>query len=83
MQESLVGGYKAKYETYFRLTEAYRHQEALNIVLDSLSRAKKQQALLTAYLAQSPDFSSPADILLARNPSLDATCSSLFVFNAL
>ena len=83
MQESLVGGYKAKYETYFRLTEAYRHQEALNIVLDSLSRAKKQQALLTAYLAQFPDLSSPDDILLARKPFLDATGSSLSVYNAL
>ena len=43
-------GYKPKTETYIRLTERYRHVEALHEVLDVLARAKRQLDAFCAYL---------------------------------
>lgn len=43
-------GYKPKTETYIRLTERYRNEQALHVALDILKRAVKQQEVLTTYL---------------------------------
>ena len=43
-------GYKPKTETYIRLTERYRHVEALHEALDVLARAKRQLDAFCAYL---------------------------------
>ena len=43
-------GYRAKTETYIRLTEAYRSVTALHIALNVLSRAKKQLDAFVCYL---------------------------------
>ena len=43
-------GYKAKTETYIRLTEQYRNTTALHIALNVLARAPKQLEAFTCYL---------------------------------
>ena len=43
-------GYKAKTETYIRLTEQYRNTAALHIALNVLARAPKQLEAFTCYL---------------------------------
>lgn len=49
ISENIQHQYKAKTETAVRLTKAYSDEELIKIV-DSLERAKKQQALLLSYL---------------------------------
>jgi primosomal protein N' (replication factor Y) len=46
-------GYKPKTETYIRLTETYRNEQALHIALNTLNRALKQQEVFTQYLTMS------------------------------
>lgn len=46
-------GYKPKTETYVRLTEKYRQEQALHIALDTLRRSPKQQEAFTQYLTLS------------------------------
>ncbi len=46
-------GYKPKTETYIRLTETYRNEQALHIALNTLNRALKQQEVFTRYLTMS------------------------------
>ena len=51
MQEELQHKYKAKYERYVRLSNAYRDDAAMHELMDSLSkRAYKQLELLMAFL---------------------------------
>ena len=83
MQESLVGGYRAKYETCFRLTEPYRNHEVLTDLLEKLKKAPKQHELLVAYLAHFTSFEHPDELLAIRKPFLDASGVSLAVYNAL
>lgn len=46
-------GYQPKTETYIRLTEKYRNEQALHVALNMLHRATKQQEVLTTYLTLS------------------------------
>ena len=51
MQEELQQKYKAKYERYVRLSNAYRDEDKMHELMDSLSkRAYKQLELLMAFL---------------------------------
>ena len=43
-------GYKPRTETYIRLTQPYRNEQALHIALNMLSRAAKQQEAFICYL---------------------------------
>ncbi len=47
-------GYKPRTETFIRLTEPYRNEQALHIALNILARAPKQQAAFIAYLEMRP-----------------------------
>ena len=60
-------GYKAKTETYIRLTEQYRNTTALHIALNVLARAPKQLEAFTCYLELShydeiEDGVTPAEV---------------------
>ena len=60
-------GYKAKTETYIRLTEQYRNTAALHIALNVLARAPKQLEAFTCYLELShydeiEDGVTPAEV---------------------
>ena len=60
-------GYKAKTETYIRLTEQYRNTTALHIALNVLARAPKQLEAFTCYLELShydeiEDGATPAEV---------------------
>ena len=60
-------GYKAKTETYIRLTEQYRNTAALHIALNVLARAPKQLEAFTCYLELShydeiEDGATPAEV---------------------
>ena len=60
-------GYKAKTETYIRLTEQYRNTTALHIALNVLARALKQLEAFTCYLELShydeiEDGVTPAEV---------------------
>ena len=60
-------GYKAKTETYIRLTEQYRDTTALHIALNVLARAPKQLEAFTCYLELShydeiEDGVTPAEV---------------------
>ncbi len=60
-------GYKAKTETYIRLTEQYRNITALHIALNVLARAPKQLEAFTCYLELShydeiEDGVTPAEV---------------------
>ena len=46
----LEEGYKPKTETFIRLTEPFRSEQALHVALDMLRRADKQLKAFTAYL---------------------------------
>ena len=48
-----VDGYRAKTETYIRLTEPYRNETALHVALNMLQRAPKQLKVFIDYLALS------------------------------
>ncbi|MBQ9667416.1 MAG: primosomal protein N' [Prevotella sp.] len=47
-------GYRPRTETYIRLTEPYRNEQALHIALNVLARAPKQQEAFIAYLEMKP-----------------------------
>lgn len=44
------GAYKPRTETYIRLTEKYRSEQALHVALNMLQRSPMQQKVLTTYL---------------------------------
>ena len=46
-------GYRAKTETYIRLTEPYRNEKALHVALNMLQRAPKQLKVFVDYLSLS------------------------------
>ena len=48
-----VDGYRAKTETYIRLTEPYRNETALHVALNMLQRAPKQLKVFIDYLSLS------------------------------
>ncbi|RLD65523.1 MAG: primosomal protein N' [Bacteroidetes bacterium] len=50
IEESLTKNYKTKKETYLCLAENFQTEDALNISLESLNRAKKQKQLFISYL---------------------------------
>lgn len=61
-------GYKPRTETYIRLAEKYRNEQALHIALNMLKRAIKQQEVLTTYL-----FLSHYDTLVGDTPQESIT----------
>ena len=67
--------FKPKVETHVRLASAYRSEESLQQMLDSMKRATKQQELLLAYLHLSDFFEgqpkevSKQDLLAFQNTS--------------
>ena len=77
MQEELQQKYKAKYERYVRLSNAYRDEDKMHALMDSLSkRAYKQLELLMAFfvLGGSADNEVLASDLLKK---ADATSNIL------
>lgn len=56
-------GYKPRTETYIRLTEKFRSEQALHVALNMMKRAVKQQEVLTTYL-----FLSHYDSLEGNTP---------------
>lgn len=56
-------GYKPRTETYIRLVDTFRNEQALHVALSMLKRAAKQQGVLTTYL-----FLSHYDSLEGNTP---------------
>ncbi|MEN8122705.1 MAG: primosomal protein N', partial [Bacteroidota bacterium] len=50
IEESLTKNYNTKKETYLCLAENFQTEDALNITLESLNRAKKQKQLLISFI---------------------------------
>ena len=55
--QGLKGEFKPKTEQRIRLAATYRNETALNLMLQSLRRAPRQQRLLNTYIAQTADGS--------------------------
>ncbi|UKK47934.1 primosomal protein N' [Prevotella sp. E9-3] len=86
-------GYKPRTETYIRLTEPYRNEQALHIALNMLARASKQQEAFISYLQLSgwdeADFSLPASKValsvseVTREELLNASATTLPIITQL
>ena len=79
-------GYRARTDTYIRLTPAYRNEQALHIALDMLARAKKQQEAFITYLSLShwDLIGSGTPIAeITREELLNASGATLATVNAL
>ncbi|MBP5339805.1 MAG: primosomal protein N' [Prevotella sp.] len=79
-------GYRARTETYIRLTPKYQNEQALHIALDMLVRAKKQQEAFIAYLSLSHwDLigSETSIVEITREELLNASGATLATVNAL
>lgn len=86
-------GYRPRTETYIRLTEPYRNEQALHIALNMLTRASKQQEAFIVYLQLSgwdeADFSLPASKValsiseVTREELLNASATTLPIINQL
>ncbi len=59
LQEELYERYTPKLVKYVRLAEAYTQEEELNNLLSSLSRAKKQRALVLSYFSLEASTKKP------------------------
>lgn len=83
VSEEMKKGFVPKTEPFVRLGAAYRAEESLRPVFDSLSRARKQELLLVAYL----DLSHALHPVLAREVSkkelLEKSGASATVLNGL
>ena len=86
-------GYRPRTETYIRLTEPYRNEQALHIALNMLARASKQQEAFISYLQLSgwdeADFSLPASKValsvseVTREELLNASATTLPIITQL
>ena len=86
-------GYRPRTETYIRLTEPYRNEQALHIALNMLARASKQQETFISYLQLSgwdeADFSLPASKValsvseVTREELLNASATTLPIITQL
>lgn len=84
------GAYKPRTETYIRLTEAYRSEQALHVALNMLHRSPMQQKVLNTYLELShcdgiEGSTMPNDVEEITREELTNTvhCSSAMVKNLL
>lgn len=80
VDEKLKQGFVPKTETYIRLAEIYRDEEKLQTAFDELKRAKKQEALLIAFLELSHVLNPALSKELTKKELLgyaDATSSIL------
>ena len=64
VEEKMLRSFRPRTETHVRLAEAYRTEEALNALLSTLTRAKKQEELLLRYL----ELSGIATLSLTLSP---------------
>ena len=86
-------GYRPRTETYIRLTEPYRNEQALHIALNMLARASKQQEAFISYLQLSgwdeADFSLPTSKValsvseVTREELLNASATTLPIITQL
>ena len=63
-----LNNFKPKSETFIKLTEKYNDSE-LNLILDNLARAPRQQEVLSAYLRLT-GYTAGAEIIPVRKPLL-------------
>lgn len=68
VKEQIYEQYKPKLEKYVRLTEAWNAPEKLSELMDSLSRAKKQRAIILTYF-QLQSAKKPIKITLLQEDS--------------
>lgn len=73
VSEEMKRGFVPKTATYLRLAEAYRNEEVLQKLFDELKRAKKQEALLIAYLELSHALNPSMSKELSKNELLERT----------
>ncbi len=85
MKEQLSDGYKPKYTEHVRLHERIATDEAaLHAALDSLSRAKRQQQLLTAFIAMAEEKGAqPGEALIVKKELLGRAECTAAVYNQL
>ncbi len=57
LSEKIIKNYKPKYETYIKLSEAFKHKENINLAFEQIGRAHKQEDLLLNFLNISAPFS--------------------------
>ena len=78
IDENIKSSYKPKTEILVKLSVTIKNEDELNVVIDSLKRAKEQQKLLLHYLSLMPiiDFETPLKIaktLLIKSASSNTT----------
>ena len=78
IDENIKSSYKPKTEILVKLSVTIKNEDELNVVIDSLKRAKEQQKLLLHYLSLMPiiDFEKPlkvAKTLLIKGASSKTT----------
>lgn len=83
VQEELKQNYKPLSETYVKLGSDYRHENRIDDLLETLSRAKKQKELLLTFLDLTGIFSGEPQKELIKSALLKKTNASYTSFNQL
>ncbi len=66
LEEKLNQSYRAKTETFYKLSSDYNTEESIHELLDSLNRARKQKSLIEYFLHQSSENSTGLDSPVSR-----------------
>ena len=83
IEEQMVEKFRAKTETFLRLTEESRREGRLQEIFDELKRAQKQQSLLMEYLDLSKLLSPQKQREVSRKELLERSGTSAAVLNSL
>ena len=80
--ETSINSYKPRFETFVKLARQFSEKE-LNEILDNLSKARKQQELLTTYLSLT-GYGPKAEISeISKSVLLSESQTSMVILNAL
>ncbi|MEA3446053.1 MAG: primosomal protein N' [Bacteroidota bacterium] len=83
VEEKLVEGFKAKTESYVRISSEYQQEEKLNEILDKLTSAPRQHELMMVFLRLLFSFSDEKHKKISRKKLLKQAASNHATLNSL